>query len=115
MSLAEFVVSSVDFEEPRRISTSKLLAHLKTSCNWPEAPIHHPTHQYPIMDMSFTGAPGFRCLLRQSHLSRLFRGFRSQAVKAGRARVSWWAGHREVAQGTVPFDLSREERHLAFS
>jgi hypothetical protein len=64
MSIADpkFVAASVDFDKPRRMSPSKLLDHLKTSGNWPEASIHHATHQYPIMDIEFHGRAGFSLL-----------------------------------------------------
>lgn len=69
----QLVVSTLDLDEPQRFSASKLLAHLQGAGNWPEASIHDPSRQYPLMDIEFHGNVGFSvlCFARPSSIGYL--------------------------------------------
>jgi hypothetical protein len=59
----EFVVSSVDFDQPVKFSARKLLAHLRNPANWREASIHPLQTQYPFTNIEFHDRAGFSILL----------------------------------------------------
>lgn len=69
----QFVISSLDLEDSQKFSASQILTHLQSAGNWPEVSIHHPSRQYPLMQIEFHGNVGFSmlCFMRSSSVGYL--------------------------------------------
>jgi len=69
MSRPDFIVSCLDFDEPRRLSADEIVDYLATPDHWYELSIgpQHSRHpslaEYPFMHVEFHGRAGYSLLL----------------------------------------------------